>query len=333
MSEDLLFSIWSPVRKSSKHGLKTCQAIAAYQATSSRGWPKVFYQFLRAVAGKQMSSPLIFLIEVLNCLAKRHCRFVLIVRLKMRIIKSILISISTFCILSNLAPPGWSQAAVDNSIYEELLKRYVKNGVVDYRGFKKEEGKLDEYLKVLENTKVSELVRNEQFAFYVNAYNAWTIKLILSAYPGIESIKDLGNIFKSPWGKKIVRLNGRVLTLDDIEHGILRVQFKDPRVHFAINCASKSCPPLLSEPYRGSTLNRQLDDATRSFINDPKSNYLKDSRLYVSRIFKWYSEDFNDDVIGFFLKYAEGDFKKELEAKKDQLKIVYLDYDWSLNGA
>ena len=332
MSEDLLFSIWSPVRKSSKHGLKTCQAIAAYQATSSRGWPKVFYQFLRAVAGKQMSSPLIFLIEVLNCLAKRHCRFVLIVRLKMRIIKSILISISTFCILSNLAPPGWSKVVVDHSLYGELLSKYVNNGVVDYQGFKNEEAKLDEYLTVLENTNVSELSRDELFAFYVNAYNAWTIKLILSAYPGIKSIKDLGNIFKSPWEKEIVRINGRVLSLDDIEHEILRAQFKDPRVHFAVNCASKSCPPLIPEPYRGSTLSRQLDNATRAFINDPKSNYLKGNQLYVSRIFKWFSEDFNDDVVGFFLKYAEGNFKKELEAQKDKVKIVYLDYDWSLNG-
>ena len=250
----------------------------------------------------------------------------------MKIIKAILILISTFCILSNLSPSGWSKAAVDNSIYGELLKRHVKHGVVDYRGFKNEEGKLDEYLKLLENTKVSELPRNEQFAFYVDAYNAWTIKLILSAYPGIESIKDLGNLFKSPWEKKIVHINGRVLTLDDIEHEILRAQFKDPRVHFALNCASRSCPPLLSEPYRGSTLNRQLDDVTRAFINDPKRNYLKDSKLYVSRIFKWYSEDFKDDVVGFFLKYAEGDFKKELEAKKYELKIVYLSYDWSLNG-
>jgi len=222
---------------------------------------------------------------------------------------------------------------VDHSLYGELLSKYVNKGVVDYQGFKNEEAKLDEYLTVLENTKVSELSRDELFAFYVNAYNAWTIKLILSAYPGIKSIKDLGNIFKSPWEKEIVRINGRVLTLDDIEHEILRAQFKDPRVHFAVNCASKSCPPLISEPYRGSTLNRQLDSATRAFINDPKSNYLKGNQLYVSRIFKWFPEDFNDDVVGFFLKYAEGDFKKELEAQKDKLKIVYLSYDWSLNGA
>jgi hypothetical protein len=250
----------------------------------------------------------------------------------MRILSSILIFVSTFCILLNLAPSGWPKAAVDNSIYGELLNKYVKNGVVDYQGFKNDEGKLDEYLRVLENTNVSELPRDEKFAFYVNAYNAWTIKLVLSAYPGIKSIKDLGNIFRSPWEKEIVRLDGRILTLDDIENVILRAQFKDPRVHFVLNCASKSCPPLLSEPYRGSTLNRQLDNAARAFINDPQSNYLKANKLYVSRIFKWFSEDFNKDVIGFFLKYAEGDFKKELEAKKDELKILYLSYDWSLNG-
>ena len=251
----------------------------------------------------------------------------------MKIVRSISRFIVTLCILSSLAPSGWSKATVDNSLYREILSKYVNNGVLDYQGFKNEEAKLDEYLAVLENTNVSQLSRNEQFAFYVNAYNAWTIKLILGDYPGIKSIKDLGNIFRSPWKKEIVRVNGKVFTLDAIEHEILRAQFKDPRVHFAINCASKSCPPLISEPYEGSTLNRQLDDATRAFINDPKSNYLKGNKLNVSRIFKWFSEDFNDDVIGFFLKYAEGDFKKELEAQRDKLKIVYLSYDWSLNGS
>ena len=251
----------------------------------------------------------------------------------MRIIRSILKIFLTLCIFSNLAPSGWSEASVDSRLYGELLIKYVKKGVVDYQGFKNEETKLDEYLRVLENTNVSQLSRDELFAFYVNAYNAWTIKLILSAYPGIKSIKDLGNIFKTPWEKKIVRINGDVITLDDVEHNKLRAQFKDPRVHFAINCASKSCPPLISEPYEGSTLNRQLDDATRAFINDPESNYLKGNKLYVSRIFKWFSEDFDDDVLSFFLKYSEGNFKQELEAQKNKIKIVYLSYDWSLNGA
>ena len=250
----------------------------------------------------------------------------------MRLKGLIFIIILAACVWANVASSGWPKGAVDHSLYGELLNNYVKDGVVNYQGFKGEEAKLDKYLTVLENTHVSELSRDEQFAFYVNAYNAWTIKLILSAYPGIDSIKDLGSIFRSPWEQEIARINGKILTLDEIEHEILRAQFKDPRVHFAVNCASKSCPPLISKPYRGSTLDSQLDDATRAFINDPKSNYLKGNKLYVSRIFKWFAEDFNDDVVGFFLKYAEGDFKKELEAKKDKLKIVYLSYDWSLNG-
>ena len=225
-----------------------------------------------------------------------------------------------------------SGESVDNSIYRELLKKYVVDGVVDYRGFKDEESRLDQYLKVLEDTRPDDLPRDEQFAFYINAYNAWTIKLILSAYPGISSIKDLGNIFKSPWEKKICRINGRLLTLDEIEHDILRPSFRDPRVHFAVNCASRSCPPLRSETYVGDSLNRQLDEVVTAFINNPIYNRLEDSTLYVSSIFKWYAEDFNNDIIGFFLKYAKGDLKQRLEAGKGGIKIKYLKYDWSLNG-
>ncbi len=248
-------------------------------------------------------------------------------------IKRFIFVIVTFFLLFgplNIVTPDVSGSTVDHSIYAALLEKYVKKGQVDYRGFKSEEAKLDQYLKVLEKTDSDNLSRNEQFAFYVNAYNAWTVKLILSGYPGVKSIKDLGNIFKSPWKKKICRIDGDVITLDDIEHKILRPRFKDPRVHFAINCAALSCPPLISEPYRGNTLDRQLDDAARAFINNPQRNYLKDNTLYISKIFKWFAEDFNNDVIGFLIKYANQDVKKELEAKRD--KIKYLSYDWSLNG-
>ncbi|MCP4666008.1 MAG: DUF547 domain-containing protein, partial [Deltaproteobacteria bacterium] len=123
---------------------------------------------------------------------------------------------------------------VDHSLYGGLLKKYVDQSAVDYRGFKREEKTLDRYLKVLEATDTKALSQNEQFAFYINAYNAWTIKLILGAYPKVESIKDLGGLFQSPWEKKICRIDGELLTLDHIEHDILRPRFKDPRVHFAI---------------------------------------------------------------------------------------------------
>ncbi|MGB2929721.1 MAG: DUF547 domain-containing protein [Desulfobacterales bacterium] len=232
----------------------------------------------------------------------------------------------------NLVKPSWAATTADHSIYATLLEKYVKQGQVDYQGFKAEEEKLDQYLKLLEKTDSDNLSRNEQFAFYVNAYNAWTIKLILSGHPRVKSIKDLGNIFKSPWKKKICRIDDDVITLDDIEHKILRPRFKDPRVHFAINCAALSCPPLISEPYRGDTLDRQLDHSVRTFINNPQRNYLEDNTLYISKIFKWFPEDFNNDVIGFLIKYAKEDLEKELEAKRSKIKIKYLYYDWSLNG-
>ncbi|UCD32772.1 MAG: DUF547 domain-containing protein [Desulfobacterales bacterium] len=227
---------------------------------------------------------------------------------------------------------AWSDTTVDHSIYSDLLEKYVTSGQVDYQGFKTDETILDQYLKVLEKVDLKELSRNERFAFYINAYNAWTIKLILSGYPGVKSIKDLGTILKSPWKKKICRIDGAVITLDDIEHNIIRPLFKDPRVHFAINCAALSCPPLISKPYVASTLDQQLDDSTMAFINNRKSNYLTENTLYVSRIFKWFSEDFNNNIIGFFLKYAKGEFKKELESKRKEIKVKYLHYDWSLNG-
>jgi hypothetical protein len=213
-----------------------------------------------------------------------------------------------------------------------LLKKYVHGGKVDYAGFKTEEAKLDRYLKILESVNPESLSRNEQFAFYANAYNAWTIKLILSGYPGVTSIKDLGSLLQSPWKKEIVHINGGVVTLDNVEHDILRPRYKDPRVHFAINCAAKSCPPLRQEPFSGEVLDQQLEDATRSFINDPKSYRLEGNELHVSRIFKWFSEDFNNDILGFFLKYATGELKERLESKSDQITVRYLNYDWSLNG-
>ncbi len=231
---------------------------------------------------------------------------------------------------------GWLSVSlagptVDHSIYAGLLKKYVKNSRVDYAGFKSEETKLDQYLKILEAVDTKSLSEDEQFAFYANAYNAWTIKLILSGYPDVKSIKDLGNLFQSPWKKEIVRIDGEVMTLDNVEHDILRPRFKDPRVHFAINCAAISCPPLRPEPFKGDILSSQLEDSTRSFLNNPASYKFDNNKFYVSRIFKWFAEDFNHDVLSFYLKYAEGDLKQKLSANRKNIQVKYLDYDWDLN--
>jgi hypothetical protein len=237
--------------------------------------------------------------------------------------RSILIGLFALVVVAVPAGPAvWGEPGpvVDHGIYGELLKKYVRDGVVDYAGFKSNEAQLDQYLKQLGRVDPESLSRSEQFAFYANAYNAWTIKLILSGYPG------------GPWKKKLVKINGRVLTLDDVEHGILRPRFGDPRVHFAINCAAKSCPPLRSEPFRGDILDQQLNEATISFLNNPGSHRLEGNRLYVSRIFKWFAEDFKEGAFSFYLQYATGDLKKELANKQDIISVTYLEYDWSLNG-
>jgi hypothetical protein len=219
---------------------------------------------------------------------------------------SVFLTVLSFFLATGLVSTSWASFTVDNSVYAALLKKNVKEGVVDYQGFKNEESKLDQYLKVLEKTASGKLSRNEQFAFYINAYNAWTIKLILSGYPGVKSIKEFGSIFKSPWKKKLA--------------------------HFAINCASKGCPPLRSEPYRGDLLDEQLDEMARAFINDPSRNRLEGKTLYVSRIFKWFKEDFGNDIVGFFQEYAQGELKQELDSSREEIKVKYLSYDWSLNG-
>jgi hypothetical protein len=237
----------------------------------------------------------------------------------------------TFLLVLASVSVSWSGEIVDHSLYGELLGKYVRGGVVDYQGFKNEEKRLDQYLRKLEGTNPDALPRKEQFALYINAYNAYTVKLILENYP-VKSIKSTVTWPKSPWKKRFCRIGGKTLTLDQIEHDILRPRFKDPRVHFAINCAAKSCPPLISEPYQGNILDQQLDSSTRTFLNNPERNHLEGNILSVSKIFKWFKDDFQGDVVGFFLKYAREDLRSHLLAKKDQIKIEYLHYDWGLNG-
>jgi len=220
---------------------------------------------------------------------------------------------------------------VDHALYATLLSRHLHKGSVDYSGFQRDEAVLDRYLDQLARVDSQSLPPDEQFAFYANAYNAWTIKLILSRYPDIDSIKELGSLFKSPWKRKLARVDGQLLTLDQIEHDILRKRFGDPRVHFAVNCASKGCPPLQAEPFTGSRLDEQLNRAARAFVNDSDFNRLEGHTLWVSKIFDWFSEDFEDDVIGFFILFAEPPLKDRLKKNRDRIRVKYLDYDWSLN--
>lgn len=248
---------------------------------------------------------------------------------------------------------GWCSHKIDNRIYAKLLKEYVKDGVVDYAGLKKQEAEVDRYLKLLEAVKPRELSRNEQLAFYINAYNINAIKIVLTGYPGLHSIKDMGSILGSVWGKKVFTIDGKPVSLDDIESKARGPGFHDPRVHFAINCASQSCPPLRPEPYEGDSLDRRLDSSAAAFINNPRSNYLKGNTLNLSKIFDWYSGDFKNwflasqagksktalfgadsrgAVLTFIMKYANPDLKKKLAKLAANIEIEYLPYDWSLDG-
>ena len=223
-------------------------------------------------------------------------------------------------------------AEVDYAIYGELLANHVQQGVVDYRGLKKDEGGLDAALKDMAELDLSDLSTNQFKALCINAYNAWTIKLILMHYPGISSIKQIGGVFSGPWKQKIVHLGGKVLSLGELEHDILRPKFKDPRIHFAINCASRGCPPLLNRPYRGKNLDRTLDEVTAAFINAPRRTVVKSGKLYLSKIMDWFSRDFNDDQVGFVLHYADPGLQRRIQSLGGHIEIDFLDYDWSLNG-
>ncbi len=226
----------------------------------------------------------------------------------------------------------------DHSEWTDLLKRYVRDGDVDYRGLAGEgRGPFDAYLRSLQAASASEHTfrRDERMAFWINAYNAFTIRLVLDNYP-IESIRAIGLLPGAAFRKKFIPLGrgGEEISLDTIEHEILRKEFQDARIHFAIVCASKSCPALRSEAYRARDLARQLDDAARGFLADPSKNRLDGSEtLHLSPIFKWFREDFERDagsLEAFAARYAAPNDAERIRTAKMQLE--FLDYDWSLNG-
>lgn len=222
-----------------------------------------------------------------------------------------------------------------HNLWGKLLKSYVSDGKVDYLKLKNEEEVLQSYIDKLYLTDMELLSINGQLALYINSYNACTVQLILRNFENgkpVKTIKDIGGFFSSPWKEKFCRVGSEELSLDFIEHKILRPKFKDNRIHFAVNCASKSCPPLVDFAYLPSKINNQLDRVTASFVNDTKFNNLKNGELNVSKIFSWYKEDFPNGVKPFFEKYGDLKLKRELVKLGDGIKINYLRYDWHLNS-
>jgi len=212
--------------------------------------------------------------------------------------------------------------APDHSPWNALLQKHVdENGVVDYGGFAKDPG-LEKYLAVLSASQPSEQwSKNERLAFWINVYNAFTIKLMVDN-PKVASIKDIN----APWKTKFFRIGGREMDLDATEHVELREKIDEPRIHFAIVCASFSCPQLWNKAFTADGLDQQLDAAARRFINDPKRNQLGD-KPRLSSIFDWFKGDFTKK--GTLIAYVNAYAQKPIPA---DARVQYLDYDWRLNG-
>ncbi|ANH59053.1 DUF547 domain-containing protein [Dokdonia donghaensis] len=211
---------------------------------------------------------------------------------------------------------------VNHDSFNDLLKAYVSpTGNVDYNGFKSNWGKLRNYIKLLgEQTPTDAWSQEEKLAYWMNAYNAMTIDLILRHYP-LESIKDI----KNPWDQRFWKLEDSWYNLNQIEHNILR-KMGDARIHFGINCASFSCPPLLNEAFTAASVDDQLDKLARNFINDSSRNTITTERVEVSKIFSWFAKDFKTEgsLIDYLNKYATTPISPSA-------KVRYKTYDWTLN--
>ncbi len=234
------------------------------------------------------------------------------------------ILIGSLGIQANTTLSGGETTSFDHSPWTKLLQKNVTaKGNVNYKGFKNDIVALDKYLNDLSNTTIDVKLWsvNERKAFWINAYNAFTVKLILNNYP-VKAINDI----KTPWKQKFISIGGKKLSLNQIEHEILRPKFKDPRVHFAIVCASKDCPLLLNVAFEAKTLEKQLETQTAVFVNDPQRNKVSVKKLQISEIFNWFKTDFtaNGTVADFVNKYSK-------VKAGPKAKISYLTYNWNLN--
>jgi len=249
-----------------------------------------------------------------------------------------------------LAPVLASGQGIDHDGWEALLQRHVvetddgASTAVDYAGMASDRAALRRYLQrtaAVEREEFRQWSVSEQLAFLINVYNAQTVELILTAWPELESIRELGGLLESPWEIEFFELLGERRSLDELEHEMIRGHYDEPRIHFAVNCASIGCPALSREAYEGGRLEGQLEAATRRFLGDRSRNRLEGGVLHVSRIFDWYRGDFEtgfrgaESLAGFLSLYGDslGLAASEQRAlRQGDIDIRYLEYDWRLNG-
>jgi hypothetical protein len=216
----------------------------------------------------------------------------------------------------------FSSAKFNHKKWDSLVQQHVSSdGKVDYKGFKKDVIYLEVYLQELsKNVPKDDQIKEEKLAYWMNAYNAFTIKLIIDNYP-LKSIKDI----KEPWKRPIAKIDNKWYSLNDIEHNILR-KMNDPRIHFGINCASYSCAPLWNRAFTAADVEMELEALTKRFINDRTRNKISSDHMQLSKIFQWFAKDFKKkgSLVAFLNHYASTPIHKN--AKKSFLK-----YNWSLN--
>jgi len=252
-----------------------------------------------------------------------------------------LLPVLTSCSRAEKAPSyhvANPQQEIDQShvAFTAIIKTHLKNDMVDYAGLKKNPGELTAYLDTLAavpEAAFKKWNKDQQMAFLINLYNAATLKLIVDHYP-LKSIKDIGSVLKGPWKQEVVRLFGKLETLDHVEHDLLRANYKDPRIHFAVNCASIGCPVLRPEAFQAATLDSQLEEQARKFLQDSSKNRLdtKNKILYLSPIFDWFKGDFTaksgtvEKFVAPYFKPADRDL-----IQRGGLSVKNTDYDWNLN--
>ena len=233
-----------------------------------------------------------------------------------------------------------STATIDHAPWGDFLGQFLKisddgiNRIAYAEAEAKGRDQLDKYIADLSALPISSYNRDEQMAYWFNFYNALTIQVVLDHYP-VDSIRDIdispGLFSDGPWDKKLVTIEDQTVSLNDMEHQILRPIWQDPRVHYGVNCASIGCPNLHPDPFTASALNQQLDKAATDFINHPRGVNVKGDRLIVSSIYNWFSEDFGNsdqNVIAHLKQYASPELAKAL----DPISSIYDDqYDWRLN--
>ncbi len=226
------------------------------------------------------------------------------------------------CILPIFVLPD-RPAPPSHDLWHALLQQHVApSGRVDYPGFQKDMDLLEEYLdRLAAHAPEDDWTRVEKLAYWINAYNAFTVKLVAEHYP-VSSIMDINE--GKVWEERVITLGGETLTLQEMEDVKLREEIGDPRIHFAINCAALSCPPLYNEAYRPGNVDRLLDERTRAFIRHEGYNFISPNRLELSKIFEWYGSDFGA-LIPFLNHYLEHPIEPDAS-------ITYRPYNWQLNG-